>query len=374
MHKAPKTETVALVFQGGGALGAYQAGVFEALAASGVEPDWIAGISIGAINAAIIAGNAPEKRVDHLCKFWDLVSSRLAVTPLWNEGWIRGWFNDMSAAVVAATGAPGFFEPRIPPSIMALPGTVEAISYYDTSPLRQTLLELVDFDRINAKGAVRLSVGAVNVITGNFKYFDTHEGCTITPDHIMASGALPPGFAPVMIEGEPYWDGGLVSNTPLQYVLDQWATADDICVFQVDLFSARGNMPQNMSDVAQREKDIRFSSRTRFNTDVSKELQMLRESAYRLSQKLPAALQADPDAKRLAKRGHQGAVTIMHLINRNEAYESHSKDYEFSRATVDGHWASGRKDVETSLKDNRWTSRIVPPTGIEIFDLAGDAA
>jgi NTE family protein len=374
MSKSAKTETTSLVLQGGGALGAYQAGVYEALAAAGVEPEWIAGISIGAINAAIIAGTAPEKRVEQLRVFWNLVSSRVTTMPLWSDGWIRSWFNEVSASVVAVTGAPGFFTPRFPPPMMALPGTPEAISYYETSPLRQTLLELVDFDRINAKSGVRLSVGAVNVITGNFKYFDNHDDCIITPDHIMASGALPPGFAPVMIDGEPYWDGGLVSNTPLQYVLDQREGDQDMCVFQVDLFSATGLMPQNMSDVAQREKDIRFSSRTRFNTDMSEQLQVLREAAFRLSQKLPDVLKEDADAVLLARNAQEGATTIMHLINRQESFESQSKDYEFSRATVNGHWDAGRRDVEISLKHGSWVNRAVPPTGMAIFDLAGDAA
>ncbi len=368
-----KSEFSALVLQGGGALGAYQAGVYEALASSLYEPDWVAGISIGAINAAIIAGNAPQDRIQKLRAFWDMVSSGLTATPLASEGWLRQWFNDTSAAIVALTGAPGFFTPRIPPSLLATPGTMEAISFYDTSPLRKTLTELVDFDRINAKGAMRLSVGAVNVLTGNFRYFDTYEGCTITPDHIMASGALPPGFAPVMIDGEPFWDGGLVSNTPLQHVLDQRDARTDICVFQVDLFSATGMMPQNMSDVAQREKDIRFSSRTRFNTDISKELQTLREAAFRLSEKLPEALRDDPDIQRLTQRSHDGAVTIMHLINRQDSYETHSKDYEFSRATVNSHWADGRKDAGTSLADDRWKNRTRPASGMAIFDLAGNA-
>jgi NTE family protein len=314
-----------------------------------------------------------NQRSDHRrkCARKDLVSSRLTATPLWIDGWMRGWFNEISASVVVATGAPGFFEPRIPPPIMALPGTPEAISYYDTSPLRQSLLDLVDFDRINAKSGMRLSVGAVNVITGNFKYFDSRDGCIITPDHIMASGALPPGFAPVMIDGEPYWDGGLVSNTPLQYVLDQRDCHQNMCVFQVDLFSANGAMPQTMSDVAQREKDIRFSSRTRFNTDMSTQLQIVREAAFRLRQKLPDALKDDPDVAFLTQNAQEGATTIMHLINRQESYESQSKDYEFSRATVNGHWEAGRKDVETSLNDKRWKGRAVPPTGMAIFDLAG---
>ncbi len=372
MAKPKAIEKQILVFQGGGALGAYQAGVYEALAASGIEPDWIAGISIGAINAAIIVGNEPDKRVEHLHAFWDKVSSRLTAEPLWHEGWIRNWFNQFSASTVALMGAPGFFTPRMPPAFMAPPGTKEAISHYDTEPLRKTLLELVDFDRINHRKGVRLSVGAVNVLTGNFKYFDSHQGDIIGPEHIMASGALPPGFAPVMIDGEPYWDGGLVSNTPLQHVLDTRDGLADMCIFQVDLFSARGKLPKTMEDVAQREKDIRYSSRTRFNTDVSKQLQSLRDAVHRLCLKLPASLKADADVQLLESQMREGAVTIMHLINRPESYETQSKDYEFSRTTINGHWHCGHRDVVQSLADPRWTERP-HPTGMSIFDLAGDA-
>lgn len=360
---------VALVLQGGGALGAYQAGVYAALAEAGHMPDWIAGISIGAINAAIIAGNPPDRRIDRLRAFWDMVSSRVTVPSLFPDGFMRTWFNEVSAGIVAASGIPGFFEPRMPPAALSLPGTLEAISYYDTAPLRKTLLELVDFDLLNA-GEVRLSVGAVNVLTGNFAYFDTTER-TIGPDHIMASGALPPAFAPVIIDGEPWWDGGLVSNTPLQHVLDRHGEGE-LTVFQVDLFSARGAMPKTMGDVAQREKDIRFSSRTRLNTDMQKELQRLRDAAHRLSAKLPADLKADPDARLLAARGGQGAVTIMHLINRGEPYETGSKDYEFSRQTVNGHWQAGAADVERSLAHKDWAKRRRHDSGIVTFDLAGD--
>jgi NTE family protein len=365
-------EQIALVLQGGGALGAYQAGVYEALHEADVEPDWIAGISIGAINAALIAGTAPGERIEKLHAFWDKLSSRVTSAPLWHEGWIRSWFNEISASMTTLVGVPGFFEPRLPPAIMASPGTIEAISYYDTTPLRKTLLELIDFDRINAKGNMRLSVGAVNIRTGNFKYFDTQEGCIIGPEHIMASGALPPGFAPIIIDGEPYWDGGLVSNTPLQHILDARHMPEDICIFQVDLFSAKGALPKNMGQVAQREKDIRFSSRTRYNTDMSKQLQRLRAAAYRLSQKLPASLKADPDAIFLANQVQEGCVTIMHLINRPEAYETQSKDYEFSRTTIDGHWSAGHADVIKSFADLRWKNRQRPKSDIAIFDLCGD--
>lgn len=361
--------SVALVLQGGGALGAYQAGVFEALSAAGQVPDWISGISIGAINAAIIAGNEPEMRVARLRSFWDLVSSRVTTPSLFTEGIMRSWFNEMSAGIVAATGIPGFFEPRFPPAVLSIPGTMAAISIYDTAPLHKTLLDLVDFDLINS-GKIRLSVGAVNVLTGNFIYFDNRTH-TIGPEHIMASGALPPGFPPVVLDGEPYWDGGLVSNTPLQFVLDNRTDAN-ATIFQVDLFSARGAMPKTLADAAQREKDIRFSSRTRLNTDIAKELECLREAAQRLMARLPDALKDDPDARLLAHHKQGGAVTIMHLINRSEAYETQSKDYEFSRQTVNGHWDSGYADVERSLAHPKWTKRKTHAQGIVTFDLAGD--
>lgn len=364
-----KLKSTALVLQGGGALGAYQGGVFEALSRAGHTPDWIAGVSIGAINAAIIAGNPPERRIERLKAFWDLASSRVTVPPLFPTGFMRSWFNEISANVVAATGVPGFFEPRLPPAIMALPGTPAAISHYDTTPLRQTLLDLVDFDRLNS-GDMRLSVGAVNVITGNLTYFDTRER-RIEPEHIMASGALPPGFPPVMIDGEPYWDGGLVCNTPLQYVFDQRELDASIEVFQVDLFNARGVMPRNLFDVAQREKDIRYSSRTRLNTDMARELMKLRDAAYRLAQKLPEELRDDPDARLLGNRGCDSAVTVMHLINRGEGYETHSKDYEFSRVTVEGHWAAGLEDAEHSIHHESWQARKPMSTGMQVFDLVG---
>jgi NTE family protein len=362
-----QTSTI-LVLQGGGALGAYQAGVYEALAQAGETPDWIAGISIGAINAALIAGNAPENRVDRLHEFWNLVSSRLTAPAPSGEGLQREWFGKAAAWMVAATGAPGFFEPRLTPPFLAPTGTPGAISLYDTAPLRETLLRLVDFDRINSR-AIRFSVGAVNVLTGNFIYFDNRER-VIEPEHIMASGALPPGFPPVMIDGEPYWDGGLVSNTPLQYVLDHHPCTTAATIYQVDLFSARGAMPQTLDDVSLREKDIRFSSRTRLNTDMAKRTKRLQDAAMRLIAKLPPDLRDDPDARLLAEERDGTAISIMHLINRPEAFDTQCKDYEFSRASVDGHWAEGRHATELSLASPRWKQGKRHKTGIFTFDLA----
>src|ERR1700727_2694713 len=285
-----------LVLQGGGALGSYQAGAYQALCRHDFEPDWVAGISIGAINAAIIAGNAPEKRVQRLKEFWEMVSAPVPWNPIAKGDRGRSLFNETSAALIATFGVPGFFQPRFPPAPLWPQGTPQALSYYDTSPLRATLERLVDFDRINDL-KTRLSVGAVSVTTRNFRYFDNFEfkklGKKIGPEHIMASGALPPGFPSVEIEGEHFWDGGISSNTPLDYVLDE-DVSDDLLIFQVDLFSARGNLPSSLLEAAEREKDIRFSSRTRMNTDKNKQDHHARQALRDLIGKLPEDLRNDP--------------------------------------------------------------------------------
>jgi NTE family protein len=364
----PQSESCVLVLQGGGALGAYQAGVYEAMSDGGFEPEWVAGISIGAINAAIIAGNPPERRTERLRAFWDLASSRIPFPAPFPTGWGRRLFNEAAAGLVALTGIPGFFNPRATPPGLALPGSPEAISLYDTAPLRKTLLDLVDFDLLN-NGPVRFSVGAVNVLTGNFAYFDNRERL-IEPEHIMASGALPPGFPPVMIDGEPYWDGGIVSNTPLEYVLDGAVGTTPLLVFQVDLFSARGMMPRSLAEAAQREKDIRFSSRTRMNTDVQKRIDELQAAATRLAAKLPQEYAADPDVQVLTQKTCEHPVMILQLINRSEDYESQGKDYEFSRATINDHWQSGMRDVTRSFGSPRWKQRQWQDRGIVSLDLA----
>jgi NTE family protein len=366
---AAADEECILVLQGGGALGAYQAGVFESLAKVYREPTWVAGISIGAINAALIAGNPAPARVAKLREFWDLVSSALPAPLISADPFAREGLNEASANQVMWFGVPGFFRPRFPPAPFQSRGSLQAISYYDTAPLRETLERLVDFDRINA-GPLRLSVGAVNVRTGNFAYFDSAKQ-RIDARHVMASGALPPGFAPIEIDGEHYWDGGLVSNTPLQYVLDN-RSPHEMNVYQVDLFSSRGIVPQTMADIAQREKDIRFSSRTRLNTDMSKALQKTRAAARRLRRKLPAEFHDDPDLMRLLDSQPAGAVAVMHLINRAHGYETNSKDYEFSRMTVEEHWGCGRFDAQQSLGHPEWVNRDLAPDEIVTFDLAGE--
>ena len=355
-----------LVLQGGGALGAYQAGAYEALSAAGIEPDWVAGISIGAVNAAIIAGNRPEHRRRRLREFWDIVSSRLTLPPIAIDDNSRKLFNETSAALVASTGAPGFFTPRYPPAVFNLPGTMDAISLYDTYPLKETLLELVDFDILNSS-AVQYSIGAVEVDTGNLKYFDSRHD-TITPEHIMASGALPPGFPPVEINGKLYWDGGIVSNTPLQYILDGGLPRDDMTIFQIDLFSARGPIPKTLFDVQMREKEIRYSSRTRLNTDYFKVLQSLRRAVRRLDSLVSDEVKAGFDWKLLSSFSCNAAVTLVHLIHRRAAYSTQSNDYEFSRYTINEHWQAGRADVESTLGSDAWKNREPPKDGVLVLD------
>ncbi len=362
-----RPEKTVLVLQGGGALGAYQGGVYSALATAGHAPEWIAGISIGAINGAIIAGNAPDRRVSQLRHFWELVSSRLIAAPISTDDGSRRLFNETSAALVASTGVPGFFDPRVPPAVFMKPGTLQAISVYDTKPLRATLLDLVDFDLLNS-GAVRLSVGAVHVASGNFRYFDTTRE-RIGPDHIMASGALPPGFPPVVIDGEAYWDGGLVSNTPLQYVLDGGCPRTDMCVFQIDLFSATGEVPQTLFDVAQREKEIRYSSRTRLNTTTARDQQTVRRALRRLERVLPDDLKATHDWRLLASIGCDAAITIVHLIHRRAAHATQSNDYEFSRYSIDEHWRDGIRDAGCTLEHPAWLNRERPTEGVTVLDL-----
>ncbi len=358
-----------LVLQGGGALGAYQAGVYEGMAEHGFAPDWVAGVSIGAINAALIAGNPPQKRLERLREFWDRVSSGVSLVAPAQLDPVRVALNRLSAATAATFGVPGFFVPRVPPAFLAPDGTPEALSVYDTSPLEQTLEELVDFKLLNSETRVRLSVGAVDLHTGNSVYFD-NQAQKVKPEHVMASGSLPPGFPPVVIDGAHYWDGGIVSNSPLWYVLDDSPQISALIV-QVDLFSARGELPVNLDQVLERAKDIQYSSKTRFNTTRVKELEEFRHDLGRLMRKLPAKFRDDPDYKRLQPLcQHRRQITIAHLINRRFAHSTSSKDYEFSRTTVRQLWDAGLEDVRRTCSHQAWQNAREVETGIRVFDLA----
>ena len=356
----PDHEHTVLVLQGGGALGAYQAGAFEGFAAAGALPDWVAGVSIGAINGALIAGNPPERRVARLREFWDRVS---AMSPAVDAALLepaRPLFNRMSAASATMFGIPGFFRLRTPLNAFG------ALGVYDTEPLRQTLLEMVDFDWLNS-GRVRLSVGAVNVRTGNSVYFDNTQ-CRLGVEHVMASGALPPGFPPVEIDGELYWDGGIVSNSPLWYVMDE-APGIDALILQVDLFSARGAAPSDLDEVQERSKDIQYSSKTRFNSTQLRQRMQLKAAFRRLLGKLPAQLRDDPDVAFLAQASLRTEISLVQLINRHDTRSSSFKDYEFSRATVNELWNAGRDDVRRTVSHPEWCRATQHHEGLREFDL-----
>jgi NTE family protein len=365
-----------LVLQGGGALGSYQAGAYQSLCHFDFEPEWVAGISIGAINAAIIAGNEREKRIDRLKEFWNMVSSPVSWNPVTPGDRARSLFNETSAALIATFGVPGFFSPRVPPAPFWPPGTSQSQSYYDTAPLKKTLEKLVDFDRINDL-KTRLSVGAVGVTSGNFCYFDNFEfrklGKKIGPEHIMASGALPPGFPSVVIEGEHYWDGGIASNTPLDFVLEEEVNRD-LLIFQVDLFSARGMLPESLLDAAEREKDIRFSSRTRMNTDKNRKIHNARMAVRDLIGKLPDYLKNDPSVELLREASKENTVTVVHLIYRSKNYETNSKDYDFSHVAMVEHWEAGVRDVHSSMRHKDWLERPQSGETMVTYDLTRDEA
>ncbi len=357
-------ECIALLLQGGGALGAYQAGVYEALAEAGIQPNWLAGISIGAINCALIAGNPVESRVEKLREFWELVTANPLLGSLMppaknsvvrNEYFsaVEGDFSRGLASLAGANaamlwGASGFFCPRaVFPWFFPL-GSQSASSFYDTSPLRATLEKLIDFDRINAGSDVRLSVGAVNVRSGNFDYFDTSSH-VIRPEHIMASGALPPGFPAIEIDGEHYWDGGLVSNTPLQWVAESLPRKNTLA-FQVDLWNARGELPGNIAQVETRRKEIQYSSRTRAGTDGFKHAQRSRNAVASLIENLPDELKNTKEATLLRNAVDRKVYNIIHLIYRPRRHEGHSKDYEFTRSSMEAHWRAGYDDTCRTLR------------------------
>jgi NTE family protein len=368
-QQRPPFERTALLLQGGGALGSYQGGVYEALAAANLDPDWVAGISIGAVNAALIAGNVPGKRIEKLREFWEAVSTPPLGVPYLKsititDELIRRFLNQTRALGNLLFGAPNFFTPRLLPPLM-WPAETGSVSYYDVTPLRSTLDRLVDFDCINSN-RMRFSVGAVNVRTGNFIYFDnrTHH---IGPEHVIASGSLPPGFPATEIEGEYYWDGGLVSNTPLQWMLDNRPQQDTLA-FQVDLWSADGKLPLNLQEAEVRQKEIQYSSRTRAATDQFKYAQMLRRAFRQILEHLPDELRTMPEVAVLAKESDEKVYNIVHLIYHSKRYEGASQDYEFSRRTMEEHWQAGYDDAVRSLQQPEVWQRPDNLEGVRTFD------
>ncbi|MHB9878398.1 patatin-like phospholipase family protein [Pacificimonas sp. ICDLI1SI03] len=370
MTKGHSHDQIALVLQGGGALGSYQAGAYEALAGAAMVPQWLAGISIGSINSAIIAGNPPDQRVAKLRDFWQTITNRLPElfptrTNTLSEH-IRALTATWSSLVM---GAPHFFKPRLVPPFFQAPGAEGATSFYDSSALHQTLLEFVDFDRLN-DGDIRVSLGAVQVETGNFAFFDTSD-MRIEAEHVMASGALPPGLPAVEVDGTLYWDGGLVSNTPLSYVMNR--SRRDTLIFQVDLFPARGHLPQTMVEVEERRKDIVYSSRTRMNTDAFRTRHVLKSTLRRVLDALPEDVRASAEFKEAEELAEWNAISVVQLIYRHQGWGGASKDFEFSRGSMLQHWEAGRADAATTLASDEWRTPPPPEEAIAVYDLSDPA-
>ena len=371
----PPYQQVVLIFQGGGSLGAYQAGVYEGIADVGIEPTWVSGISIGSINAAIVAGNPPEKRVERLHDFWDTVcrppsmSASFATEALNMMGagfapfqeslkhTVDKAFGSYAATMAILEGQNEFFYPRpLAPGF----GNPSQVSFYDTSPLKSTLERLVDFDRINHKDSMRISLGSTNVGTGNFVFFDNRH-MKIGPEHIMASGSLPPGFPATEIDGEYYWDGGCVSNTPLLYIMNEGKNQDSL-IFQVDLWSAHGKLPSNIFEVTERQKDIQYSSRTRAITDLVRNMHRMRQLLLNMVDRIPPAVRkADPYFDQIAEQAMGSNYNVIQLIYQNKFGEGHYKDAEFSSESMERHWAIGLEDFENTLADRQCLA--MPPKG-----------
>jgi NTE family protein len=364
-------EQITLLLQGGGALGSYQAGVYEALAEADLQPDWVAGISIGAINSAIIAGNPPERRVARLREFWETVSTSPLGIPYFKHTEVRDelnhqFVNQARAMGVLLFGAPNFFVPRLPPAMLWPGGSADKASYYDNAPLKATLDRLVDFDRINS-GEMRFSVGAVDVCSGNFTYFDTTTHKIIC-EQVIASGSLPPGFPATKIGDQYFWDGGLVSNTPLQWVLDSRPRRDTLA-FQIDLWNARGMLPKDMIEVEVRQKEIIYSSRNRNATDQYQKMQKLRLALARVLKNIPPEFRDSEDVKLLEAETDDKVCNIVHLIYRSQAYEGIAKDFEFSRRTMEEHWKSGYNNARQTLAHPEVLQLPDRLVGVRTFDL-----
>ena len=365
-HRPSGADSINLVLQGGGALGAYQGGVYQAMHEAGLEPDTVAGVSIGAINAAIIAGNIRENRLPRLREFWETITDRSTglIPPIGDDA--RKAANSWSSWLTTLLGQPGFFKPNTMNAWLSPRGSKDAIAFYDTTPLRETLNRLVDFQLLN-QGPIRYAAGAVNVLNGNFAYFDSARR-KIVPEHVMARGALPPALPMVQIGTDYYWDGGLVSNTPLQHVLDN-AGGQSMLIFQVDLFSARGSLPRDMYDVLARQKDIQYSSRTRLVTDYFKQRLARDATLKKALAKIPDHLLDDEEREAKIRLDKAPRATILQLIYQQAAYETQAKDYEFSRRSMVDHWNSGYQDTLRTLRHKDWLAVPRGNGGIVTHDI-----
>ena len=355
---------VVLVLQGGGALGAYQVGVYEAMHEAGVEPDWVIGTSIGAINAALIAGNPPSKRLERLTEFWARLECPCAeFDPL---HFFTGLANASANLATVTRGIPAFFTPHVPAWLGShIPLGVEAAAYYTTTPLRETLAGLIDLEHINARH-VRLTVGAVNVRTGEMRYFDSRDEA-VHLDHVIASGALPPAFPAVRIGDDPYWDGGIYSNTPIEAVLDDKPRRDSV-IFAVQMWNPEGPDPATLWEVMERQKDIQYSSRARSHIARQKQIHHLRHIIRELSKKFPEQLRESPEVKELASWGCSTTMHVARLVAPKLDGEDHTKDIDFTPTGIRARWQAGYEDTKRMLDAAPWRAPVAPIDGVVIHD------
>jgi NTE family protein len=359
---------VVLVLQGGGALGSYQAGVYQALHEAGLEPDWVIGTSIGAINASLIAGSSVHERMARLREFW----KRMQRQPAWT---VRTAFPDLNERLsywtTVTQGVPGFFRPNaLAHAGESYPLGAEQAGYYVTAPLRETLQELVDFDLVN-NGGLRLTVGAAHVRTSQMHYFDSRDGA-LDVRHILASGALPPAFPAVRIDGELYWDGGILSNTPTEVVFDDNPRKDAL-IFAINLWNPQGAEPTTMAEVLNRHKDVQYSSRIASHTARQQQTHRLRHVINQLAAHLPEAARNDPAVRDLVSYGCQTRMHVVQLLAPQLDRESHTKDIDFSPRGISARWNAGYQHTQSALERMPWTGEFDPLSGVVLHEPPSDA-
>ncbi len=350
-------DRIACIFQGGGALGAYQVGAFQAIHERGYDPNFLAGVSIGSINSSIIAGNPRKKQIEKLLEFWSTITPSLFAENLGqfhDFDFTHHLRNQMGAMHSILFGLDGFFKPRVFPPTPLTHDTPDKLSYYDTSELRKTLERLIDFDRINDK-KVTLCLGAVNVVNGEMEFFN-NQMTTITPDHILASCALPPGFPAIKIGENYYWDGGIYANTPLVTVLDALPELDTLC-FMVDCFSLQGTLPKTMDQLEERQKDIRYASHSRRLTNVYASRKNLQTAINYLGTKLTPEAKKDPEVQKILALGHEKRFSVVHIIYQDTPYSHSFKDYNFIRTVIDLRLKTGYKNAMEVLEKPEWEKK-----------------
>jgi len=356
---------IVLALQGGGALGAYQAGVYQALHEAGLEPDWVIGTSIGAINAALIAGNAPDQRVAQLREFWrrmdrGLMSNALSQVPFMGPA-LANWMTMMG-------GLGGFFAPNpLALAGMHVPLGVERAAFYSTTPLEETLSELVDFDLI-AKRQTRLTVGAANVRTSEMRYFDSRDE-TLNIKHVMASGALPPAFPAVRIDDEYFWDGGILSNTPVEAVFDDSDRKSSL-IFAIHIWNPQGKPPNTLWEVLNRQKDLQYSSRAKNHIRRQQQLHQLRHVVAQLGRAIPES-QRTPEIKALMRHGCLIRMHVVRLVAPAVVGEDHFKDIDFSSAGIKARWDSGYSETSKALESAPWEKAYGDDEGFVLHEASG---